>query len=488
MNTAPQLWLISQQGVSDLCHGALLAAGYQFKQMAQLTAAEQGTPRVILIDSDLGGIFLEQIRHATSRFPKAVVMAIVDHGESALTSEALRAGADDYVLKPYQPRQLVRILGQSLALTQSTGSMVVRARASLQVLQLAYRAAQTNAAILIGGESGTGKECLAQYIHQVSDRAQGPFVAVNCAAIPESMLEAVLFGYNKGAFTGASQGQPGKFELANGGTLLLDEIADMPLNLQAKLLRVLQEKEVERLGSHQKVALNVRIVAACNKDLREAVSAGEFREDLFYRLDVLPLNWPPLRERLEDILPLAQHFLTRYGQGELFQLSPQAERSLLAYPWPGNIRELENVVQRALILARGAIIDVVDLMLPAVEPCVSATPLVSGILAGAGFVAPPLTLSSAHHAAHNVNHHGGSHSASLGAAPSLGATPSPGAGLGLQASRQRAEFDYVLHILQQHQGHRTRTAEALGVTTRALRYKLATMREQGIDIDRVIGN
>ena len=464
---SPQLWLISRDGVSDLCYGALLGAGYQLKQMATFTAPEHGLPRVILIDSDLGSTFLEQIRYATTRFPKAVVMAIVDHGESALTSEALRAGACDYVLKPYQPRQLLRILGQSLALTQSTGNMVVRSRAGLQVLQLAYRAAQTNAAVLIGGESGTGKECLAQYIHQVSDRVKGPFVAVNCAAIPESMLEAVLFGYNKGAFTGASQSQPGKFELANGGTLLLDEIADMPLNLQAKLLRVLQEKEVERLGSHQKVALNVRIVAACNKDLREAVNAGEFREDLFYRLDVLPLNWPPLRERLEDILPLAQHFLTRYGQGEQFHLSAQAERSLLAYAWPGNIRELENVIQRALILARGAIIDVVDLMLPQTESCVVATPLVPAHTA----------------ATHTATTPGTGHTAN--------ATPMPTqmpAGQGLQASRQRAEFDYVLHILQQHQGHRTRTAEALGVTTRALRYKLATMREQGIDIDRVIGN
>ncbi|MGO5000115.1 sigma 54-interacting transcriptional regulator [Oceanisphaera sp. W20_SRM_FM3] len=470
---APQLWLISRDGVSDLCHGALLAAGYQLKQMAAFTAVEQGLPRVILIDSDLGSSFLESIRHAISRFPKAVVIAIVDHGESALTSEALRAGACDYVLKPYQPRQLLRILGQSLALTQSTGNMVVRSRAGLQVLQLAYRAAQTNAAVLIGGESGTGKECLAKYIHQVSDRAQGPFVAVNCAAIPESMLEAVLFGYNKGAFTGANQGQPGKFELANGGTLLLDEIAEMPLNLQAKLLRVLQEKEVERLGSHQKIALNVRIVAASNKDLREAVNVGEFREDLFYRLDVLPLNWPPLRERLEDILPLAQHFLTRYGQGEQFHLSTHAERSLLAYAWPGNIRELENVIQRALILARGAIIDVVDLMLPAAAPCAIGTPLVS---------APTLTAHSA------TPHPATTHPATTQpTTPQPTAAPVP-AGQGLQASRQRAEFDYVLHILQQHQGHRTRTAEALGVTTRALRYKLATMREQGIDIDRVIGN
>lgn len=472
LQAPPRLWLVSREGVSDLCYGALMDAGYEMQQMAQLTSTEQGQPRVILIDSDLDLDFLKSIRYASSRFPKAVIMAIVDHGESTLTSEALRAGACDYVLKPYQPRQLVRILGQSLALTKSTGNMVVHSRAGLQVLQLAYRAAQTNAAVLIGGESGTGKECLAQYIHQVSERAQGPFVAINCAAIPESMLEAVLFGYNKGAFTGASQGQPGKFELANGGTLLLDEIAEMPLNLQVKLLRVLQEKEVERLGSHQKITLDVRIIAACNKDLRKAVSAGEFREDLFYRLDVLPLSWPPLRERLEDILPLAQHFLTRYGQGEQFKFSVEAERSLLNYAWPGNIRELENVIQRALILARSSIIDVADLMLPMLESCLTATPLSSCSSLGSASQFPPSKTTE-----------------SLGgSAIAVAAFSAVTGSKSLQASRQRAEFDYVLHTLQQHKGHRTRTADALGVTTRALRYKLATMREQGIDIDRVIGN
>ncbi|MDP5292401.1 sigma-54 dependent transcriptional regulator [Oceanimonas sp. CHS3-5] len=439
------LWLISKGGLSDVCHGALLAEGYRVEAMNLMSRSEH-KPGVILVDSDTGAGFAEQIQTLVSRFPQAVILAMVEQGESALAGEALRAGASDYVLKPFQPSQLLRVLGQSLALRNSTGDMVVRSRAGLQVLQLAYRAAQTPAAVLIGGESGTGKECLARYIHQVSDRSDGPFVAVNCAAIPESMLEAVLFGYSKGAYTGASQAQAGKFELANGGTLLLDEISEMPLALQAKLLRVLQEKEVERLGSHQKVRLDVRIVAASNRDLREAVSAGEFREDLFYRLDVLPLGWPPLRERAEDIMPLARHFLQKYGQGESFRFSAEAERALLSHPWPGNIRELENVIQRALILARSAIIDVVDLMLPESAQSRSANSLI--------------TLSQP-----------------------VADTPAEG----LQASRQRAEFDYVLQILRQYSGHRSRTAEALGLTTRALRYKLAAMREQGIDIDRAVG-
>lgn len=439
------LWIISDSGVPDVCCEVLVNEGYRPERVGIAARSEQ-KPGVILIDSDIGSGFTGHIQTLLSRFPQAVILAMVEHGESALASEALQAGASDYVLKPFQPSQLLRVLGQSLALRSSTGDMVVRSRAGLQVLQLAYRAAQTPAAVLIGGESGTGKECLARYIHQVSDRSDGPFVAVNCAAIPESMLEAVLFGYSKGAYTGATQAQAGKFELANGGTLLLDEISEMPLALQTKLLRVLQEKEVERLGSHQKVQLNVRIVAACNKDLREAVSAGEFREDLFYRLDVLPLGWPPLRERAEDIMPLVRHFLQKYGQGESFSVSPDAERALLCHDWPGNIRELENVIQRALILARSAIIDVVDLMLPG---------------AGQGRVANPLLSVSQ---------------------PVPETAPD-----GLQASRQRAEFDYVLQILRKYSGHRSRTAEALGLTTRALRYKLAAMREQGIDIDRAVG-
>ncbi|MGP7733784.1 sigma-54-dependent transcriptional regulator [Oceanimonas smirnovii] len=439
------LWLISNSGMPDKCCDALRKAGYQSEQATVQTRSEH-KPAVILMDSDLGAGFIEQIQLLSSRFPQAVILAMVEQGESALAGEALRAGASDYVLKPFQPSQLLRVLGQSLALRNSTGDMVVRSRAGLQVLQLAYRAAQTPAAVLIGGESGTGKECLARYIHQVSDRSEGPFVAVNCAAIPESMLEAVLFGYSKGAYTGAAQAQAGKFELANGGTLLLDEISEMPLALQTKLLRVLQEKEVERLGSHQKVNLNVRIIAACNKDLREAVSAGEFREDLFYRLDVLPLSWPALRERAEDIMPLARHFLHKYGQGESFSFTVEAERALLSYPWPGNIRELENVIQRALILARSAIIDIPDLMLPDAGQGRAANVLL------------PLSQPVAEKVAD-----------------------------GLQASRQRAEFDYVLQILRQHSGHRSRTAEALGLTTRALRYKLAAMREQGIDIDRALG-
>ena len=223
---------------------------------------------------------------------------------------------------------------------------------SVAVRDLATRVAQTDATVLICGQSGVGKEVYARYIHAQSRRAGGPFVAVNCAAIPENMLEAMLFGYEKGAFTGAISSHAGKFEQAQGGTLLLDEISEMDIGLQAKLLRVLQEREIERLGSRRSMSLDVRVLATTNRDLREAVLAGEFREDLFYRLNVFPLCLPALCERREDILPLAEHFLERDESIANAQsvLSSDAREKLLSYAWPGNVRELDNVIQRALIL------------------------------------------------------------------------------------------------------------------------------------------
>ncbi|MAK43682.1 MAG: Fis family transcriptional regulator [Spongiibacter sp.] len=230
--------------------------------------------------------------------------------------------------------------------------LIAKDPASIAVRDLATRVARTDATVLICGQSGVGKEVYARYIHAQSRRADGPFVAVNCAAIPENMLEAMLFGYEKGAFTGAISSHAGKFEQAQGGTLLLDEISEMDIGLQAKLLRVLQEKEIERLGSRRSMNLDVRVIATTNRDLREAVLAGEFREDLFYRLNVFPLCLPALCERREDILPLAEHFLERDESIDSAQsvLTHDAREKLLSYVWPGNVRELDNVIQRALIL------------------------------------------------------------------------------------------------------------------------------------------
>ncbi len=364
---------------------------------------------------------------------------IVNGHQAAIAAEAMCAGAIDYIVKPFCPQQLLDAVRGALRLRQAIPNLIAVSPMSLQVLQLARRAAKTSATILIGGESGTGKERLARYIHEMSARAEKPFLAINCAAIPEAMLESILFGHNKGAFTGAVSAQPGKFELAQGGTLLLDEISELPLNLQAKLLRVLQEKEVERLGSNQTIALDVRIIAASNKDLRKLVADGLFREDLFYRLDVLPMNWPALRERPDDIIPLANYFIERYASQRGYRLSERACQLLLSYEWPGNVRELDNVIQRSLIMARGLHIQAVDLMLP---HCAAEPEMVE-----------------------------------------LGGWHVPE---GLSETRRHAEFQFVLETLRRFRGHRTRTADALGMTTRALRYKLAAMREQGIDIEQQI--
>src|SRR6201996_1915235 len=235
---------------------------------------------------------------------------------------------------------------------------VASAASSQRLLELARRVAASDCTVLIVGESGTGKEVLARFIHRVSTRSAGPFVGVNCAAIPENMLEAILFGYERGAFTGAHTAHPGKFEQAQGGTLLLDEITEMPLGLQAKLLRVLQEREVERLGGRTPIPLDVRVLATTNRRLREEVAAGRFREDLYYRLNVFPLAIAPLRSRRDDVLPLAMQLLSaRCRPGEQIPaLGADAAHLLLTYPWPGNVRELDNLLQRALILVSGPVI------------------------------------------------------------------------------------------------------------------------------------
>lgn len=228
--------------------------------------------------------------------------------------------------------------------------LIAEAASSINVFSMARRIAAFNVPVLIHGETGTGKECVAKFIHSIAfaQEPQAPYIGVNCAAIPENMLEATLFGYDKGAFTGAVATVPGKMELANNGTLLLDEIGDMPLALQAKILRVLQEQQVERLGSNRLIKLNFRLIACTNKNLEEEVAAGRFREDLYYRLSVIPLTMPPLRERMEDIIPLAESFIKKYSTVLVknIKLSESSRRALLSYEWPGNVRQLENAIQR----------------------------------------------------------------------------------------------------------------------------------------------
>jgi two-component system response regulator FlrC len=312
---------------------------------------------------------------------------------------------------------------------------------------MAARVAQTDATVLLTGESGVGKEVVARYIHQHSARKDGPFVAINCAAIPDTLLEATLFGYEKGAFTGAQQAQAGKFEQAQDGTLLLDEVTEMPLGLQAKLLRVLQEREVERVGGKKPVALNIRIVATSNRDMAEAVARGGFREDLFYRLNVFPLLIPALRQRPEDVVALARHFLASHGGmvGRVgMVLSPTAEVALRSHAWPGNVRELENVIQRAMILTPGDTVEVEHLHLMASPAGASANAPVP--------VASPLLPQQAPLEKSEV----------------------------LRADSIRdLEREHILETLAAVGGSRKAAIERLGISERTLRYKLKQYKEEG---------
>ena len=400
--------------------------------------------------------FIEELRKHRPEWAVVVVAALADRDHAI---RAISAGAADYLVQPLtadvllnKVRQLLEPLGKD--------RLVAHAPATRHSAQLARRASVTDASILITGESGTGKEVFSRYVHQCSPRQDGPFVAVNCAAIPESMLESTLFGHEKGAFTGATARRRGKFEQACGGTLFLDEVAEMPLEQQAKLLRVLQEKEVERLGGSETIAVDVRIVAATNRDLRLRVEQGLFREDLYYRLNVFPLHLAPLRERREDILPLTHRIMKKLSckSGQpIIELSPDAVSLLQNYHWPGNIRELENVIQRACVLKRGWVIMADDLMLPAVQCSQSEmTPAV---------VAEPVVVAEG---------------AVESSAVALHDSKLPG------PARKQQEWRHLVEVLKRNGGHRSRSAEELGMTTRMLRYKLAQLRDSGFDVDSLI--
>ena len=349
--------------------------------------------------------------------------------------------------------------------------LVACALPSRRLAALARRVAASDCTVLIAGESGTGKEVLARFIHRSSPRALRPFVAVNCAAIPENMLEAMLFGYERGAFTGAHAAHAGKFEQANGGTLLLDEVTEMSQGLQAKLLRVLQEREVEKLGSRAPIALDVRVLATTNRDLRSEVAAGRFREDLYYRLNVFPLMTSPLRERRDDVLPLAMRLLTsRCQPGERIPaLSADAAHLLLTYPWPGNVRELDNVMQRALILANGPVIEREHIQLES-----------------PGFPGTALGMREEHSASHvqaiRATSAANDASAASHEAARARAAEVNGNAASLAGSLSAAERDLILEALRLDNGNREAVAKRLGISPRTLRYKLARLREAGIEV------
>ena len=395
------------------------------------------------------------------RHPQLPVLLMTAFAAVERAVEAMRQGAVDYLVKPFEPKKLLELVARHAGgrlSDQTDGGPIAVEPASRQLLALAARVAQSDSTVLISGESGTGKEVLARYIHQQSPRAYKPFIAINCAAIPDNMLEATLFGHEKGAFTGAIAAQPGKFELAEGGTLLLDEISEMPLGLQAKLLRVLQEREVERVGARKPIALDIRIIGTTNRELADEVRSGRFREDLFYRLSVFPLAWAPLRERVADILPLAERLLDKHAEKmrqPAARLSPEARHCLASHAWPGNVRELDNAIQRALILQQGGVIRPEDLCLDAASGFAS--------VAASGQV----------------------EAASCVPRGAEGTAPVEPAGA-LDEDLRRREFQLILDTLRAERGRRKETADRLGISARTLRYKLAQMRDAGMDVEAAL--
>ncbi len=363
----------------------LQSAGFEVEKASSAEEAFRKVDRADLILTDLrlpgmnGLELLESIRRQNSHVPVIVMTAF---GTIEAAVEAMKAGAADFLLKPFSLDHLMTVVNKALEvralrdenrkLREELGvrydwtNIIGRSPAMQEIFGTISRVAPTRATVLLCGESGVGKDLIARAIHYHSPRSGRPFVKINCTAIPENLMESELFGYEKGAFTGATSSKPGKFEQADGGTVFLDEIGDVPPSIQVKLLRILQEREFERLGSNKTRQIDVRVLAATNADLRAALEEGRFREDLYYRLNVMPINIPPLRERKEDIPFLAEHFVTKFSKelgSPVTSISSGAMQKLLEYHWPGNVRELENVIERSLVLCSGQTLEAADIRL-----------------------------------------------------------------------------------------------------------------------------
>ncbi|MDZ4343497.1 MAG: sigma-54 dependent transcriptional regulator [Candidatus Binatia bacterium] len=426
-----------------------MVSGFLKKQAFNVTSAESGGKALelfrqesfdlVLTDqkmANMSGLDLLQVVHAIN--PETPVILITAFGTIETAVAALKQGAMDYLTKPlnldellYRIRQVsdrYRIIAENRELREALQSrhriegIIGESGRMLEVLSMVRRVAPSEATVLIRGESGTGKELIAKAIHFASPRASGPLVKVNCAALPETLLESELFGHEKGAFTGALTSRQGRFELANGGTIFLDEIGDLPLHLQAKLLRVLQEREYEKVGSSRPVKVNVRILAASHRPLEALIKAGQLREDLYYRLNVVTILIPPLRERRSDLSLLIDHFLRHFAEknGKTIRgLTPEGRDILLRYDYPGNVRELENIIERAVVLTRDDVIGSGDLPLTVQEPEVEDEQ-----------------------------------------------------GTNLTVAVERLERRMIRDALARSEGVQTRAAELLGISERALRYKL----------------
>jgi len=425
----------------------LVASGFEVDQAG---SAEEGLlladrAQLVITDLRLPGMdgldLLAQIHRQNTQAP-VIVMTAFGTVENAV--EAMKSGAVDFLLKPFSLNHLTAVVNKALEvralrdenrqLREELGhryqfsNIVGRSSAMQEIFSAVTRVAPTRATVLLAGESGVGKDLIARAIHFHSPRAERPFVKINCTAIPENLMESELFGYEKGAFTGAATSKPGKFEQADTGTVFLDEIGDVPASVQVKLLRVLQEREFERLGSNKTRRIDVRVIAATNVDLRAALEQGTFRQDLYYRLNVVPINLPPLRERKEDIPFLADHFMktqSRELRGKEARLTDAAVQKLMSYHWPGNVRELENVIERSLVLGSGELLDAAEIKL-------DTNPQPRAASSGSPVLPEGMTLD-------------------------------------------QLEQEIIRDALERSHGNKSQAARLLGITRNALRYRLSQM-------------
>ncbi len=456
-----------------------------------LKSPSGGTVELVILDLNMPGMdgleFLERLQGVRGDLPVIVQTA---QGSIETVIKAMRAGADDFVVKPVSPERLkvsmqtllkvnalteeVRRLNKKVSGALTFGDLIASSPAMANAMRLGRRGAQSNIPILIEGESGVGKEMIARAIQGESERAGKPFVAVNCGAIPENLVESILFGHEKGAFTGATGRHTGKFQEADGGTLFLDEVAELPLDMQVKLLRAIQEGEIDPVGARKPVRVNIRLVSATNRNMIDMVKAGQFREDLYYRLNVFPIMVPPLRDRKEDIPALVEHFIIRFAAEEgrkVRGVDPQVLAMLQAYAWPGNVRQLENTVFRAIVLCEGdrlelqdfpqiaALVEGYEIKIPAAPPAPSKPALPQGAAAISG---------------------------GSGVARSAGAAVSDGMALGIPAvtdgghirKLEEVEADMIRLALHRYRGQMSEVARKLGIGRSTLYRK---MKDLGLE-------